>query len=159
MARLLPLLLLICGCATYPVTHGIPNFATVDPGIVRGGQPTAEGFMWLRANGYTNIIKLNPESEGTDAAAKSLGMTVYYIPIDSLQQVFGPVHVQLYTALAHVKEGTFWHCSRGSNRSGTLGILYRIRVDHWTKAQAITEADLLGWGTSLPALKDFVEDL
>lgn len=115
--------------------------------------------MWLRANGYTNIIKLNPESEGTDAAAKSLGMTVYYIPIDSLQQVFGPVHVQLYTALAHVKEGTFWHCSRGSNRSGTLGILYRIRVDHWTKAQAITEADLLGWGTSLPALKDFVEDL
>lgn len=153
------ILCLVFGCASDPVTHGVPNLAEVEPGIWRGGQPSLSGWTYLKGVGVSNVVKLNVESEGSDASAKALGFRVAYIPITTQQQMIGPVRPQLELALKEIHPGTFVHCTHGVNRTGTLIILYRIKVDGWIKPGAIAEADSFGWDSSFHALKDFVEDL
>jgi hypothetical protein len=49
------------------------------------------------------------------------------------------------------------HCSRGKERSGVCGAVFRIEFDGWTNEQALAEMYGLGFkrGT-LPALERFV---
>lgn len=155
---LLATLLVLTSCCS-PGRGPIPNLAVVEPGSIwRGGQPTIEGWRQLKALGVTNVIKLNTESEGSDAEAKRLGMRVVYVPITTWQQTFGPVSPQLRIGVTNIVPHTFIHCEFGKNRTGTEIILYRIQHG-WTKERAVKEANSLGWGSSLPALKEFVEDL
>ena len=107
MLGLLALICLICGCAT-PVTHGIPNLALVDAqrNIWRGGQPTAEGWAFLAANGVTNSVKLNT---GTDQIDPRYGITVLPRPMSTWRQIFGPVKEQVEGAIEH------------DHRTGTIG--------------------------------------
>jgi tyrosine-protein phosphatase SIW14 len=148
-------------------TSAIPNFAQVAPGIYRGGQPSAAGWRHLRALGATNIIKLNTGHEHAPA-----DFIIHPFPITTIQQLVGPVSPQLEAAYARLSsvqgsrfDGSrfnsstaplFIHCSKGSNRTGTLIILYRLRHDHWPKPDAIREANQYGWANSLPALKRFI---
>ena len=79
-----------CSCSTVnTVSHGIPNLAQVEPGIWRGGQPTAEGWKWLASQGVVLDIKLNPDDEGSDAAAVQCGMMVMPAPITTTEQTVG----------------------------------------------------------------------
>ena len=65
------------GCATRPSVNGVPNFAEVEAGIYRGGQPNEQGWQFLRSLGVTNVVKLNREVADTPAD----GMNVYCIPL------------------------------------------------------------------------------
>jgi hypothetical protein len=153
---LLPLLLL-CGCASDKVVNGVPNLATVDPGVLRGGQPTEAGWRYLKSQGITNVIKFN--TGNGDAYAEKIGMRVVKDPISLCRQIFGPVDAQMMLALTNVTPGTFVHCTHGVNRTGTFFILDRMAVDHWSKDKAVAEADRLGWESSFWGLKHFVKEL
>jgi hypothetical protein len=140
---------LMAGCASSPVTHGIPNFAWVDypKRIARGGQPTSEGFAWLVSQAVTNDVKLNT---GTDAAP---GMKVKPFPISTWQQLFGGRKLMLEAAEAsyRITPGTFVHCTHGQDRTGLAVALYR-REQGWTAAAAQKEMLDHGFHKSLRGL-------
>jgi protein tyrosine/serine phosphatase len=154
---LLPLML--AGCSSGTITHGIPNLHCVDSSknIWRGGQPDAAGFNYLLSKGVTNIVKLNTQSEGSDDFPGFKNTVL--LPISTEEQIFGPVSNKISQAVEAMKNpGTFVHCEFGKNRTGTAVGLYRVRVDGWTKTKARKEMDKFGWSDSLHALKDFWED-
>lgn len=127
--------LLAPGCSTLangPDTGGgssnnIPRLALVEPGIYRGGQPDASGWIWLRQAGVSNVVKLNPMDEGSDAPAAAMGMTIQYYPIDTLQQLItGPSADVVAAALRGITPGTYIHCLHGEDRTGLVVGLYRL---------------------------------
>ncbi len=134
------------------------NFAVVAAGtngvagIYRSGTPTAAGWEALRGMGVVRSVNLDTTSDPVVS-----GIVSRQFAMDAWQQMFGPVGPQLEAALLEVGPGTIVHCAYGANRTGTLVILYRMRVCGWSKARAIAEADGLGWGNSMPALKEYVE--
>jgi hypothetical protein len=157
MKRHLPILLafLLSGCASKPTVHGIPNFGWVDREhlICRGGEPTKEGVWVLKKAGVTGYIKLNSGTDRTDTPVKQFNITPW-------QQFVGGVKMEqnISNACAAIKPGTFIHCERGVNRTGTVVLRYRL-LHGWSVKDAQAEADSYGWQSSLPGLKDYVRDL
>lgn len=147
-------ILALAGCATQTAIHGIANFAKVESGVYRGGQPNAEGWNYLATLGVTNVVKLNAWRENlyepaiSDERASKLGMTVLGDEIDFPTQafphcqVFLPPEVEL--AIATIKPGTFIHCLHGQDRTGLVVACYRVRMERWSKGQA--EAEMLAHG-------------
>jgi hypothetical protein len=153
------LLMLLCGCSA-PMTHGIPNFSMVEPGVYRGGQPTMEGWFYLRTElGVTNDVKLNVLSEGGDEDADALGMTVFTAPITLPMQLglrpIPPDWIDNILAANGNRPGTFIHCEHGQDRTGLFVACYRVRWDGWTKDAAQQEMLALGFHPALKGLWDF----
>lgn len=154
--------LLFCGCSTSPVTHGIPNFAQVEPGVWRGGQPTSEGWAYLKSLGVTNVVKLNLESEGSDAQAKVLGMTVWQEGLN-LRQQLGletiPKDWFENIIVALPAKGIYIHCEHGQDRTGLCVAIWRIKLnrDGWLKADAEKEMLAHGFHKELHGLWEFWE--
>jgi protein tyrosine/serine phosphatase len=140
-AWLFLLVLGLCSCVTQQIYHGIPNLAQVEPGVWRGGQPDSEGWRYLKSLGIKRDIKLNTIHEASDAVAISSGMEVIYLPINLEQMTIAkPDPSQLNTAIAAIKpDGTYVHCERGQDRTGLIVGVYRVKVEHWTKADAYQE--------------------
>ena len=154
--KLVLVLILLTGCAA-PMTHGIPNFATVEHGIYRGGQPTPEGWHWLQANGVKEVLKLNKESEASDLGADLLGLVVHGRPVSTGQQ-FGTSPLSAGTFernLPLVQPGTFVHCQHGQDRTGLQIAVWRVRVCGWTCDRAETEMLALGFHKDLCGLWDY----
>jgi tyrosine-protein phosphatase SIW14 len=136
-------LFLLCGCAVPGFNpQGIPNFATVAPGIYRGGQPIyEESWLYLSSLGVSNVLKLNLEKEANDDAAQRHGMTVHYTGISMEQQLFPmplfqrPVP-ELHDVLTQIKPGTFVHCAHGQDRTGLAIACYRLQEQGWTRIEA-----------------------
>lgn len=181
MKRLAPLLLLclLLGCKSSPVTHGIPNLAQVEPGVWRGGQPTDEGWKWLKSQNVTVVIKLNTESEGSDWTAFNIGMNVWHVPITLSQQTgltkirpnyfsdaisgFHMPEAQLASfglPADYSKGNVFIHCEHGQDRTGLFVACYRVagHQEGWTKAAAEKEMLSLGFHESLHGLWEFWEN-
>jgi hypothetical protein len=148
--------LLFVGCASRPMTHGIPNFAVVELGIYRGGQPTAEGWSWLQANGVKFDVKLNSGSDGVS------GMEEYDFPITLWQQlVSGPRWNDVTGAWDTLGRGDplewgttnaiFIHCTHGQDRTGLVVAEYRLS-EGWSKADAEKEMLAHGFHKSLRGL-------
>ena len=142
----------LLGCSTMPIRNGIPNLARVVPGIYRGGQPDASGWVWLCSQGVTNVIKLNEESEGSDAECERLGMVLHRYPISISEQTVGkPPAFKLRGAVANIKPGTFLHCSHGQDRTGLVIAAWRVSQG-WSKETAHTEMILHGFHPLLRGL-------
>ena len=94
--------------ASPSASHGIPNFAQVEPGVWRGGQPTPEGWKYLKSLGVTRDIKLNTEQEASDKGATTNGIQVLYFPIPTAQQTLEkPTTNTIHSAVAAIKtDGT-----------------------------------------------------
>ncbi|MBO0722086.1 MAG: dual specificity protein phosphatase family protein, partial [Blastocatellia bacterium] len=52
----------------------------------------------------------------------------------------------------------FVHCRRGSDRTGVIIALYRIKQDGWTAEQAIKEANLYGMGFIQFRKRQYIND-
>jgi hypothetical protein len=160
-----------------PPPAGIPNFAIVDVAskVYRGGQPpTPEAWAELKELGVERIIKLNQESEGSDAAGVALGLKVVYLPISVMDQLIGsPQHATLDQAVAEMRLGKcFVHCGGdarskpdsvaarmgtqgGQDRTGLAVACFRVWGQHWTKADAEKEMLARGFHPGLPGLARF----
>lgn len=154
------LCLLLCGCATPKPMNGIPNLSQVSTGIWRGGQPTLEGWFWLKQHGVTNVIKLNPEYEASDQPAVALGFNVQAYPIDTMEMIFG--HPKPWNTLVAAKainrRPVYIHCAHGQDRTGIVIGIYRVMHDGWTKAQAKQEMIEHGFSPELHGLYSFWEE-
>jgi len=141
----------ICGCATSG-RQAVPNLAIVAPGIYRGGQPTAEGWQAIMALGVTNVVKLNAESEGSDAEAERLGAVVHRLPISGWEQMCAGVpQSRLEAACELLTPGTYVHCLHGQDRTGLVVASYRVRSG-WSHREAEAEMIRLGFHPLLVGL-------
>lgn len=145
------IVLALTGCAH----DDLPNFAEVETGIYRGGQPTAEGWEKLKAMGVTDDLKLNPESEASDDQAQYVdGVWLHYWPINLWEQTFGePKRWALNCAVSSIHPGTYIHCSHGQDRTGLIVGLYRLQVEHWSKCSAYAEMRAHGFHPELFGLQ------
>lgn len=125
-----------------PFTNGIPNLRTVDAAmnVYRGGQPTDEGWQWLKNQGVLYDVKLNLDSEGSDAPAFPSGIQQKAFLINLWQQTFGePSCGLIANAVNVIKSGNvFVHCEHGQDRTGLVVAAYRVSQG-WSKASAQAE--------------------
>ena len=121
------------------IVSGIPNLAVVAPDILRGGQPTVDGWTYLKSQGITDVIKLNTEEEGSDSTAEALGMTVHKFAIPWWRQmVWRPAQSDLVAAVALMKPHSYVHCEHGQDRTGLVVGCFRLSQG-WTKEDAFNE--------------------
>ena len=120
--------------------NAIPRFQQVAPGLYRGGQPTPEGFEFLKSQRIRTIVNLREESDERQVVER-LGMKYIYIPLDAWDRV--PDHA-LQTFFDAVKNPAnhpvFVHCRRGADRTGLMVGFYRIGVQGWGADRAYDEA-------------------
>ncbi|MEO6244868.1 MAG: hypothetical protein ABIQ12_05490, partial [Opitutaceae bacterium] len=133
--------------ATDPAPHGIPKFSQVAPGVWRGGQPTAEGWRYLKSLGVKWDVKLNPERQSSDAEAEAHGIEIIYLPISWVHQILAkPARTTLAAAVsALTRTNTFVHCEHGEDRTGLVVGAYRVMIEHWTKHAAYQEMKAHGF--------------
>jgi tyrosine-protein phosphatase SIW14 len=148
----LVLILLALGCSPTTLNQGIPNFVQVEPGLWRSGQPTtAAQWSYLKSIGVRHVVKLNFDSEGTDALAIAAGLDVHVLSVqpEGDQDVFDnvlntfvrPNAAALSEAERVIAEdgGVLVHCTHGQDRTGLVVGEHRVLHDRWSKADAYAE--------------------
>jgi len=166
----------------HPTVHTIPNFDTVNARrkVFRGGQPlTAEGWAYLRHLGVRTVIKLNTESESTEAGALSQHLAVLRLPITQHQQFTGRPDFAptVGAAVRRMSQGAvFVHCGSdlrsrpgslpsltdsqgGQDRTSLVVGCYRVWVEHRKKSEARAEMKSFRFHSLLlPGLARFWRD-
>lgn len=118
----------------------VEKLSAVGEKVLRGAQPTEEGFKQLKAAGVKTVINLRPEDNREAEIVEKLGMKAVYIPLPPLD---APSHKDtlafLKAALDPANGKVFFHCYHGVDRTGTMAAAIRIARDGWTAEQAIAE--------------------
>lgn len=165
MKNLLPLFLLffVIGCATrgFPPVNGINNFDRVNNNLYRGGQPDNLGIQNLKNLGIKTVINLRMAND-VWVAEESLCMAneIIYINVP-MNGLLRPTNEQVYKVLLIIDtfpSPVFIHCEHGCDRTGTIVACYRIKRDHWTSKQALSEAKQYGMSILEFGMKDYIED-
>ena len=143
MKTLLPLLLLlVAGCSTTPRQFEV---ISKTHNAYRCAQPDRATFDSLKKAGVQWDIKLNTDSEGSDAYAESIGIHVIKIPIDFWHQLLGPVPVdRMIEAIEAHPDNFVVHCTHGQDRTGLYVYLYDRTMLRMSKQDA--EKDMLAHG-------------
>src|SRR2546426_3750531 len=68
-----------------PEEGDIPRFGILSKGVYRGGQPTEQGFQFLKEKGIKTIINLRAEDNSEEAVVEKLGMKYIRIPVDEVR--------------------------------------------------------------------------
>jgi tyrosine-protein phosphatase SIW14 len=122
----------------------VPRFQQVTAGLFRGGQPTPEGFGFLKWRGIRTVINLREEHAERELVEK-LGMRYVYIPMDAWDTVPDRAVEQFLRIVNDpASQPVFVHCRRGADRTGFMIGLYRIAQQGWSAQRAYREARELG---------------
>lgn len=140
----------------------LPNFHRVDEQLYRGGQPKTGGLKKLAELGIKTIINLRGESDETRAEgieAKSMGMAYFSIPMSAAGRPTDEQVKRVFAIIEEKKKGpVFIHCRRGSDRTGAIVAVYRIKQDGWTAERAIDEANEYGLSFIQFKKRDYIKD-
>jgi hypothetical protein len=165
-------------------SNGIPNFHAVEEAkphrhlIYRGGQPTLEGWAYLRDTIHvTTVVKLNaPEeswNQGEDQPAAQLGMRVvslslpphdYGVALKSVVDLLRDLpEDKVATAIATLADdnhgNVYVHCTHGRDRTGLVVGLYRVFRDGWSAKDAYAEMNTEGFRPINHNLHEYWEGL
>jgi tyrosine-protein phosphatase SIW14 len=154
MIRVLPFLLLFptvvaARAAREGAAEGdIARFSILADGLYRGGQPTAQGFQFLKEKGIKTIINLRAEDNTESEIVQTLGMHYVQIPVDEVLpwSQLPPASIAKYFELINnpANYPIFFHCKRGADRTGAFAALYRIAIQGWNATKAYEEAREIG---------------
>jgi tyrosine-protein phosphatase SIW14 len=140
----------------------LPNFHRVNESLYRGGQPKTGGLKKLAELGIKTIVNLRGDSDDTRAEGREalrLGMRYFNIPMSAAGR---PSDDQVRRVLEIIEEKeqspVFVHCRRGSDRTGAIIAIYRIKRDGWTAERAIEEANSYGLGFIQFRKRDYIKD-
>jgi protein tyrosine phosphatase (PTP) superfamily phosphohydrolase (DUF442 family) len=124
---------------------GVPNLYRLSPNVYRSAQPTADGMKNLQAMGIKTVVNLR-YFHSDDEAISHTGLRSVSMP--NLTWSPDPRHVEpLMRLLADPRQGpVLIHCQHGSDRTGSMCALYRIRIQHWTPEAALWEMTAGGYG-------------
>jgi tyrosine-protein phosphatase SIW14 len=140
----------------------LPNFNLVNDQILRGGQPTDDGFKKLADRGVKTVVDLRWVDEHDIPHEKKVveadGMRFVSIPMRGLS---APTLEQVSKVLSVLEDSNSWpvfvHCRRGSDRTGTVLACYRIAHDHWKNGDALQEAKTYGMSGFERAMRSFIQ--
>jgi protein tyrosine phosphatase (PTP) superfamily phosphohydrolase (DUF442 family) len=138
----------------------IYNFARVNDGYYRGGQPLGEHYAQLAALGVTTVINLTNDEDGQpdeQAMVERHGMTYLNIPMKTRRP---PTDAEIAAFMSAVDaEGAVYvHCVGGRHRTGVMTAIYRMTKDGLTGDQAFKEMKQYKYGPDFlhPEFKKFV---
>ena len=102
--------------------NGLPNFKIVNDHILRGGQPSDDGFKKLAERGVKTIVDLRGLDEHSIPHEKQVveadGMNFVSVPMKGLS---APTEEQISKALSILENSDSWpvfiHCRRGADRT------------------------------------------
>lgn len=141
---------------------GIYNFAKVNDGYYRGGQPTGDAYAALAALGVKTVINLTNDSDGDDneqALVEQHGMRYLHIPMTTRKP---PAEQEIEAFLAVVdgaaSQPVYVHCVGGRHRTGVMTAVYRMTKDGLSGEQAFKEMKQYKYGPDFlhPEFKKFV---
>ena len=119
----------------------LPNFHRVSDELCRGGQPDREGMIELRETGVKTVISLRYLH--TDRwLIRDLGFAYHHIRMWAWHPEKEDIDKFLLTMAYEKCRGNlpvFLHCLHGSDRTGCMVAAYRVRVQGWSKKDAIKE--------------------
>jgi len=124
-----------------PTDVQFPFAGSPAPGLITGGQPTADDFKALAAAGLKHVINLRPTTEdaGFDEAAlvAQLGMRYTVIPVAGAGDLTEDNARKLDAAMAATAgQPTLIHCA-SSNRVGGLLAVRAARVQGKPNEEAL----------------------
>ena len=154
---------LFCSAALLAQDPGLPNFKIVNDHVLRGGQPTDDGFKKLAERGVKTVVDLRWVDEHSIPHEKQLveadGMNFVSVPMKGLS---APTLEQMSKVLTILDKSDSWpvfiHCRRGADRTGTVLACYRIIHDHWENRKALEEAKANGLSVFERAMRNFIEN-
>jgi protein tyrosine phosphatase (PTP) superfamily phosphohydrolase (DUF442 family) len=124
--------------ATAVEPRGLPNFAKVDEGLFRSGQPTREGLLEARRRGVRTVVCLRSE-HGDRAALAGTGLAYVEIPMRAWSVDEEGVARFLRVATDPALRPVLVHCAHGCDRTGACVAAYRVAVQGWSPEQASEE--------------------
>jgi protein tyrosine/serine phosphatase len=150
-------------------THGqpadsksLPNFAKVNDKLYRGAEPKKEGIAELKALGIKTVIDMGhgiEDSKEERSWVESAGMKYINIHLHNwMKSKPEDIDAILKEVESAGNQPVFLHCKRGSDRTGSVVAIYRMKNDGWLPNQAIDEAKTYGMGWWQIWMKDFVND-
>jgi protein tyrosine/serine phosphatase len=153
-------ILCIASAAAQEAT-GLPNFKIVNEHILRGGQPTDDGFKKLAERGVKTVVDLREVDEHSIPHEREIvesdGMRFVSVPMRGLS---APTQEQVSEVLGLLNDSESWpvfiHCRRGADRTGTVLACYRISHDHWQNQKALEEAKTYGLSVFERAMRSFI---
>ena len=122
----------------------IKHFGQVDENLYRGGQPSDEDLTLLKDYGIKKIINCRAEEDLVEAERKqveSLGMEYVHIPW-TIFSPYNPDVIEIFFLTIQNKneKPVFFHCKRGSERTGVLAAVYKIKMDGLSAQEAFDDA-------------------
>lgn len=129
---------------TAEIKKHIKRFSKVDDNLYRGAQPDETGFRLLKEMGIKRIINFRYEKDLHEEEKKVLeeiGLEYVHIP----WAIFAPhdedVFREFFAAIEDKDENpVFFHCKRGSERTGVASAAYRIKEQGASAESAYEEA-------------------
>jgi len=153
---------ILCGAGLLAQDSGLPNFKIVNDRILRGGQPSDDGFKKLAERGVKTVVDLRWVDEHDIPREKQIveadGMRFISVPMKGLS---APSLKQMTKVLGILEDSNSWpvfiHCRRGADRTGTVLACYRISHDHWQNQKALEEAKTYGLSSFERAMRSFIQ--
>jgi tyrosine-protein phosphatase SIW14 len=129
---------------------GVDNFGIVAPGIWRGSQPTAEGFLNLEQAGVKTILNLRYHHDDLPLLRETK-LNYIRIPMrawDPDQGEFAQLTMVMKTLDRLLQDPAaqpvFIHCAQGRDRTGYAVATYRRLFQDWSADDALEE--MFGYG-------------
>lgn len=117
------------------------NIHAITGAYVAGGQPSEQGYRWLKSKGVTTVINLREASAHEKELLERLGIRYVHIAWPDLQPpTMEQARKIVATIEAEKKRGgkVFQHCLRGIGRDGTMVCCVRV-ASGTSAAQSIAE--------------------
>lgn len=138
----------------------IPNFQTIEDGLVRGGRPTQKDLQWLQAQGIKTIINLENDDDAVKQEKKwadKLGLVSVSVPMDVFETPNDFQTAQLLDLMNDPKMNgpIFIHCKQGRDRTGLLVGLHRVLNRGWGAKTSYDEMLKYGFRSYFWPLDDY----
>ena len=126
---------------------GVGNAGEVTPTLLRGAQPSAEGFRALAKMGVA--IDVDLRFEGNRAAEKETATRagMQYVALPWSCHYPSDATTQKFLSVIRENSGkkVFVHCQHGVDRTGMMIAAYRMAEQNWTPEQARREMIAYGF--------------
>ncbi len=130
----------------------LPNFHQVHPFLYRSGEPTKEGLKKIKEMGITTIFDLRNPGEmaySEKESAKELGLKYISMPMNSkaptpkqIKRMMDEVDHAKGSAASNAtqsKDAVLVHCAHGSDRTGCMIGIWRVKRDGYDYDTAYQE--------------------